>query len=117
VEAFGFAILEAMAYGVPVISSNHFAIPEIIDHEVDGLLVDHRSYDTDAMFRGYRINHLPQPFFDDVTEQLYGFMRRLIESPQLCASLAEKARAKVCSKFSFTVRNQTMRRIYEECLA
>src|SRR5690606_14442564 len=30
-EAFGFAILEAMAYGIPVIASNVFAIPEIIN--------------------------------------------------------------------------------------
>ncbi|MFT4803964.1 MAG: glycosyltransferase involved in cell wall biosynthesis [Psychroserpens sp.] len=26
-EAFGFALLEASAYGIPVISTNHYAIP------------------------------------------------------------------------------------------
>lgn len=37
-EGFPFAILEAMAYGLPVITTNVNGIPEIIEHRVHGLL-------------------------------------------------------------------------------
>jgi glycosyltransferase involved in cell wall biosynthesis len=39
-ESFPLVILEAMSCGLPVISSSIGAVPEIIDHDKDGLLVD-----------------------------------------------------------------------------
>jgi len=39
-EAFGIVILEAMAAGKPVIATNVGGIPEIVNHEVNGLLVE-----------------------------------------------------------------------------
>jgi glycosyltransferase involved in cell wall biosynthesis len=38
-ETFGQVLMEAMAFGVPVIGSEVGGIPEIIEHEVNGLLV------------------------------------------------------------------------------
>lgn len=39
-EGFGIVFLEAMRFGKPVIGGNHGGTPEIIDHGVDGVLVD-----------------------------------------------------------------------------
>lgn len=41
-EGFGQVVVEAMAAGTPVIGTNHGGIPEIVTHDVDGLLVPPR---------------------------------------------------------------------------
>ncbi|MEA0552163.1 N-acetyl-alpha-D-glucosaminyl L-malate synthase BshA [Lysinibacillus irui] len=46
-ESFGLVLLEAMACGVPCIGSNVGGIPEVIDHGVDGYIVE--LGDTDAV--------------------------------------------------------------------
>ncbi|XGV94857.1 MAG: glycosyltransferase family 4 protein [Leptolyngbya sp. BL-A-14] len=39
-EGHPFALLEAMAYGLPIVTTNASSIPEIMQHEVHGLLCD-----------------------------------------------------------------------------
>ena len=55
-EASPVAISEAMAVGLPVLSTHHGGIPEIVDHEVTGLLVAERDVNAlaDAMYRVVR---------------------------------------------------------------
>jgi glycosyltransferase involved in cell wall biosynthesis len=38
-EGYGFTLVEAMSFGLPVISTTYGSIPEVIDHGVTGLLV------------------------------------------------------------------------------
>jgi glycosyltransferase involved in cell wall biosynthesis len=47
VETFPLAVLEAMATGIPVISTGVGSVPEIIENGVDGLIID--SEDTDGL--------------------------------------------------------------------
>lgn len=55
-EAFGFTVIEAMAAKLPVIATTVGGIPEIIDHEKTGLLVQKAEPDeiADALLRLYR---------------------------------------------------------------
>ena len=39
-EAFGIVFTEALGFGLPVIATNTCAIPEIIEHKKEGLLID-----------------------------------------------------------------------------
>jgi len=39
-EAYGIVLLEACAFGVPIVASNTGGIPEIVQHEKNGLLID-----------------------------------------------------------------------------
>ena len=115
-EAFGFAILEAMAYGIPVISTNYFAIPEMISHGATGFLVDTSGFDCDKLFRGYLVNEIPEAFNRHVTENLFTYLCQLIESPELRSEFGREAMAVARSKFSFAARNRAMQEIYREAL-
>jgi glycosyltransferase involved in cell wall biosynthesis len=117
IEAFGFAILEAMAHGIPVIATNHFAIPEIIEDGVSGLLINTRNYDTEAMFRGYVVNEIPPGFKASLSNQLFEHMEAVIASQSLREHIAANALRVIRTKFSFDRRNVQMRRIYEEALS
>jgi glycosyltransferase involved in cell wall biosynthesis len=71
-EGLGTSVLDAMAGGVPVASTAAGGIPEMIDHEVTGLLA---------------------PVGDGVA--LAATVDRLLDDPALARRLAEAARARV----------------------
>jgi len=115
-EAFGFAILEAMAFGIPVITTNHFAIPEIMQDGESGLMIDIARYETQKMFRGYRVDSLPVEFHEYVSRELLERLLFLLESSTERERLASNAMRVVRERFSFETRNPRMLEIYQEAL-
>jgi glycosyltransferase involved in cell wall biosynthesis len=116
IEVFGFALLEAMALGIPSISTNHFAIPEMVEHDVSALLVDTSSFDCETLFRGYVVRQIPDSFREHVTDQVFRYLCRLIESSRLRQRLGQAAQQVARTKFSFDARNAAMLNVYQEAL-
>lgn len=87
-EPLGVAIMEAMAASLPVISTNAGGVPELIDHEMDGILVPPQS-----------------------PEKLADAIHQLAHSPHLTKKLSENAVGKVSRKFHSDVSATVLRDI------
>lgn len=112
-DAFGFAVLEAMSYGIPVVSTNYMAIPEMIEHGNSGYMVDIGSYDCPSLFKGCYVKKLPAVFKEDVNNQLTPYMAKLIQSPDLRKKLGSRGIDICREKFSFSARRDRMSEIYQ----
>jgi len=84
---------EAMATGMPVISTTHAGIPELVKHQVSGILVPEKS-----------------------TRKLESAMRWLIEHPKEWARLGKNGRLKIERSFNLTVQLKKQKRYYEEVI-
>ncbi|WP_323001172.1 glycosyltransferase family 4 protein [Denitromonas sp.] len=91
-EAFGVAILEAMAYGKPVVATNVGGIPEIVSDGVHGLLV-------------------PPSMPSELADKLL----MLLSNPTLARSMGAAGRAEVKSKYSTSCVECVLANAYESC--
>ena len=116
-EAFGFAVLEAMAYGIPVISTNSMAIPEMIAQGNSGYMIDISDFDCENLFKGYYVRYLPENLRNHVTEQLCEYLDKLlgslVERKRMGLNGVEIAR----SKFSLKARNDKMAELYQKAFS
>lgn len=77
-EGFGLVYLEAMAFGKAILAANAGGIPDVVQHEREGLLVE--------------------PSVETVSDSL----RWLLSDPALCRELGMRGRERVRTEFSFS---------------
>lgn len=83
-------LIEMAATGMPVVSSRHADIPEVIEHGIGGLLAGERNVD-----------------------ELEQCLRRLIDFPQDWETLARAARSRIEREFSAERQGVALAEIYE----
>jgi len=93
-EVFPISILEAMSVGLPIVATNVNGIPEAIEHNESGLLVE--------------------PFSP---EQLASAVERLKQNTSEMSRLGSNARERVVQHFSKSAFNQKLRRVYKNALS
>jgi len=86
-------LVEAMAMGIPVISTAISGIPELIDHGINGLLV---------------------PQKDDAA--LANALEIYLKDPDLRARLGQAGRKKVCAHFDSEKTNRALKDLFVSCL-
>lgn len=116
-EAFGFAILEAMAYGIPVITTNICAMPEIIEDGSNGFAIDVSRFDVERKYRSYVVDGIDDDFREYLTDGVHSRITLLIERGDLRASMRHRAIEDVARKFSFETRNRQLTAIYGAALS
>jgi glycosyltransferase involved in cell wall biosynthesis len=88
------AILEGMAAGVPVVASAHSGIPELVEHETNGLLVE-----------------------PDDARALADALGRLLADPAAAAEMGRAGRRRAEALFSPGAHLDRLNRLYREAIA
>lgn len=120
-DTFGMAILDALSSGTPVISTLHYAIPELIDDGKNGFLVETKYNFLDKhVFPSREVvkqNKVKTPD-TDLVQHLSSTIKNLYRDRDLLNSLVANTEKEFDKngKFSINVRNQKLKRIYEEAL-
>jgi glycosyltransferase involved in cell wall biosynthesis len=123
-DTFGFVFLEAMAHGIPCISTNLFAVPEIVRHEVTGLTVEAENPYFDArglprfdppMQADHELVRLVQTPSAEYVERLRAAMARLVSDSTLRTRLSDAAYEEVrVGRFSRARRQAGLAEVYRD---
>jgi len=111
-DAFGFAVLEAMSYGIPVVSTNYMAIPEMIIQGKTGFMADISAYDCKKMFKGCYVSKLDDEFKSNISKQISPKIEELIISSQLRMEMGSMSVGRVKEYFSMEKKKTRMSKIY-----
>lgn len=122
-DCFGFVFLEAMAYQLPIIATDVFAVPEIVEDEKNGLLVspEVQLYNDRYLFEFPNTRALYDYVkghpLEKLQRQLEEKMEILIQDRQKRVSFGNNGRKEVeKGKFSIKHRNDKLKKVYEELL-
>lgn len=117
-DSFGFAIPEAMSFGLPVISVDRFSRKDLIKNNKTGFVVDF----PEITYKWNCVNGvadgIPQiPNEDDVLDDMVTRASQLIESPKLLKKMSENCKEEVRSgMFSIKERNKKLKKVYKEAI-
>jgi len=109
-DTFGFALLEAMSFGLPIITADGFAKNEIVIHEKNGIIIPTGKV---KWVDG-------KPIFENESDLLMDYTRwaaLLIKLTPTRKKMGMNSYKEIKSgKFSIAERNKKLLRIYKECL-
>lgn len=119
-DTFGMVMLNSLSCGTPVITTEQFATPEIIKHEINGLFVrSNRLFLNENLFPSRKVT--TKHITDDVETLLVDDLVEKIEYLYLKRDLLSKMSGEavksfgVNGKFSIGVRNEKLGNIYKAC--
>lgn len=126
IDTYGFVIIDAMAYGLPVITMDIYAIPEMMKPEVNGLLIkplltwhdkkgNHLWKDDWTYYKNYEKAF--QENHDKYSSEIAFEMEKLVKNKKLREKMGWNNFNEVSKgKFSIKNRNKKLGKIYSECL-
>lgn len=123
-DSFGISTIEAMSEGLPIIASNINAIPEMISHEKEGLLIDNSMGAYPLVNNSFHMKHSwhllrsdPDSYCDYMTAQVKHHLIQLLENRTRRENLGRNAKEKFENNFSFSVRSEKFYAVYKEAVA
>ena len=119
-EGLPYAMQEAMVYGLPIVITNCApSIPELIENEKNGLIIDIKNKIFDKVHStinksGKKV--ISKESHDYLTKEIVNNISKLIEDNSLRKRIGENNLKKARNLFSFKKNNKIMRAIYEEAI-
>ena len=126
VDTLGWVVFEALAEGMPVLATDHFALPELVEHDVSGLVVaaENSLYDEHFLprWKWWQPTRYPQSFLDALAapspayvDRVAAALARLAEDRGLVERLSAGALERVTDgPLSMPRRREALARVYAE---
>jgi glycosyltransferase involved in cell wall biosynthesis len=120
-DTFGMVFLDAMSCGTPVIATNQFAIPELVEDGETGFLVETKKqylWDDNPVFDSKMEKEMMIPE-EGLIDALYEKMVYCIKNPEELEGMRKNTKKLFVGpngKFSIERRNRLLKEIYEEAL-
>lgn len=117
-DTVGYVYLEAMSFGIPIISSNHFSAPELIGEAGIKVKLPTSLWKEDGSYNPDFWKNLNEvEYFEEVVEAIANAMHMLIENPELRLKMGMNGIQRVLNgPISITTRNNKLKEIYERYL-
>jgi glycosyltransferase involved in cell wall biosynthesis len=107
-DTFGFSLLEAMSFGIPIVTVDAFARKEIVENGRNGFVIERPNN-----ISIYRIGEKERKVINEIVEKV----SVLIESSSLRREMGRYGRMLVeKGRFSIKERNKKLKEIYEEAI-
>lgn len=124
IHFFGYVILEAMAFKLPIITTDVYAMPEIVEDNKNGFVIKTpiSCFNKELLKPKNHVSNYNKQIVKDmniskVSEQLIDKISLLIEDEYLRKKMSvESFKIVESGKFSIKERNKKLKRIYEEAL-
>jgi len=100
-ETFGFSIVEAMSYSLPIITTNLTAIPEIVKHEENGFLIETENFDVQG-----------QEYFEYAVGELEKYLKILIEDTPLRLKMGQESGKRIERKFNIEHKKNRLKQLF-----
>ena len=108
-DSFGFSIVEAMATGVVNVATRIRAIPEIITHGLDGLLIDVETT------REGRLD-LSKTAISDIENKMETILKDLLDNPDQLNEMSRNARRSYEKKFTRACLTKKLQAVYTSAI-
>ena len=126
-DSLGLSYLEVAASGKPIITTDIFALPEVVAHEHNGFLIKAPLYMHNLDFT-LKKEYFPMPVEDTendfykkidgqkVVDELYRYLSILIEDKKLREEMGENSLKLIKMRFSDEGRKNKLKEIYENAI-
>lgn len=121
-DTFGYSAIESMAHGTPVIATKQGALPEFIEDDLTGVLLDIDTNDVDewvAIVRDRSTPDFAKYYFDEIdrlADEALASVMRLTASPDQYRQLRQRALEAVTARFNHIDANAYWDDLYEKAL-
>ena len=104
-ETFGYSVLEAMSFALPVVATRINAIPEMVKHQCTGLLCDPGDAEINS-----------QEWKRVILQQAVGATRALLADSEYRRTLGDAGRARVARAFDIETKRSMLAQAYSAAL-
>tara|TARA_Y100000034_G_scaffold133107_1_gene197735 strand:- start:612 stop:1421 length:810 start_codon:yes stop_codon:yes gene_type:complete len=116
-DSFGYSLIDAMVAKMPIIGTNLFAVPEMVQEGRNGFIVDIPGYRRDDWIQEYSQAKFTTREKEKFIVGLVRQMEKFVKNPDLIEKMGAESYKRISKgNLSINERNKKLRRIYSEAL-